>query len=86
MNELRRANVVFASVAAFMALSLSVPVSAETSIYQPGTRVSGADVPTPRARPAPSRKRTATRAHYRLNPPYERIAAQWPMLFVGIGW
>jgi len=91
MIDLRRANVVLVSAAALLTLSLSMPASAETSTYQPGTRISGADVPTPRVRPAAVRKRTARHAHYRLNPyrfnpPYERIASRWPILFVGIGW
>jgi hypothetical protein len=55
------------------------------------------DVPSPRARPAQLvRKRVASlqprshrvtprRAAYWTFPPYERIAAHWPILFIGIG-
>jgi len=84
MNRLPRANLVLASVAAFIALSLSMPASADGT-YQSGARSGGAGVPTPRAHPV-HRTRATRSVHYRLNPPYERIAAQWPILFVGIGW
>jgi hypothetical protein len=81
--------------AALVAVSLSVPARADdnTSPDAAGiTEVSSADVPTPRARPM-VRKRVASTAPvyrqpepYRVFRPYERVAARYTMLILGVGY
>ncbi|MFL5101464.1 MAG: hypothetical protein ACJ8E5_12760 [Xanthobacteraceae bacterium] len=94
----RYRNLAVASAAALLAVSLSVPAQADNSTSPSAaavTDVSSANVPTPRARPAAVRKRVASTASvYRAQPrqdaslvsrPY-RMAAHWPVLFIGVGW
>ena len=98
----RRRSVLFTSAAALFALSLSLPASAETTAAEdmaavaasPDAAANAAEIPTPRARPAPVRKRTATVVRtvsprpepLRVAPHYQRLAAHWPILFIGVGW
>jgi hypothetical protein len=99
----RRKSALFTSAAALFALNLSLPVSAETTAAEPDiaavaaspdATANAAEIPTPRARPAPARKRTATVVRSvsprpepaRVAPHYQRLAAHWPVLFIGVGW
>jgi hypothetical protein len=93
----RYRNLAVASAAAVLALGLSVPAQADDNGGSPNaaamTEVSSAEIPAPRVRPAVVRKRVAAAAPvYRPLPrqdlvsrPY-RIAAHWPILFIGVGW
>jgi len=99
----RRNNVLLTSAAVLVALSLSSPALAETTAAgpdiagvaaSPDAAANAAEIPTPRARPVPVRKRTASvvqsasprPAPYQVSPPYQRVAAYWPILFIGVGW
>src|SRR5262245_26004273 len=94
-----RMNVTLACAGALLATSLVLPALAETGAAQSATEASAADrtdVPIPKARPAPIRKRIASAAPVRrVSPPpapywyyyrpYERVAVHWPILFIGVG-
>ena len=88
------------AAAALLALGLAVPAFAQerpsqaTDVSAAEVATPSANVPIPKARPAP-RKRVVTAAPARRPSPrfapywpyrpYERIAAHWPMLFIGVG-
>jgi hypothetical protein len=95
MIGLRYGNLALAS-AALLAISFAVPAQADNSTIPDAagiTEVSSAAVPTPRVRPAVVRKRVAAPAPvyrqpeaYRVSRPYERVAARYTMLILGIGY
>ena len=95
MNESRGLKVVLASAAALLAVSLAVPASAQDRPPQSSGQAAqsaATEVPAPKARPV--RKKRVASAVRRARPapvpywyyrPYERFAAHWPMLFIGVG-
>jgi hypothetical protein len=96
MTTLRRLNIALAAAAALTAATWSLPASANGEKPGPTVSQKSADVTVQKkARRAAMRKRIAW-AH-RIRPPirpavqytwlapYERVAAHWPVLILGIG-
>ena len=96
MNESRGLKVALASAAALLAVSLAAPASAQDRPPQSSGQTAqsaATEAPAPKARPV--RKKRVASAVRRARPapvpywyyyrPYERVAAHWPMLFIGVG-
>src|SRR2546427_10915924 len=95
MNEPPGLRVVLARAAAFLAWSWAAPASAQDRPPQSSGQTAqsaATEVPAPKARPVRKKRVASTvrRASPRPAPywyywPYERFAAHWPMLFIGVG-
>jgi hypothetical protein len=95
MNESRGLKVVLASAAAHLAVSQAAPASAQDRPPQSSGQTAqsaATEVPAPKARPVRKKRVASTVRRVRPPPvpywhywPYERFAAHWPMIFVGVG-
>lgn len=84
MIGLRMRNAALCAVAAFLALSMSVPAAARSN---PSPAVSSTQeisiARAPEAFTTPTRKRAEAS---RLRRPCQKVAVYTPMLFIGVGW